>query len=273
MGYETPDGSSCQFVAVQGQQILPKPKHLTWEDAASYVLTYFTAYRMLVQRCKLRPGQLVLVWGGAGGLGVYAIQLCREWGADAIAVVSSDEKGEYCQSLGAMGYINRNSIKGYRNEDGEDPKHNPLKKVMKPFQRKIWEICGCQRSPDIVFEHPGKQTFALSVFLAARFGKIVICGATSGYDLTFDARHLWMHQKQIIGSHYANFLDCRQGNTLITKNKIQIINNHTYSFDEFALAHQDLYEHKVLGNTSILIFPDTVKGLKTRAEIEAQFKA
>ncbi len=277
MGYETPDGTYAQFVRAQAQQILPKPKHLSWEEAASYVLTYFTAYRMLITRGELKAGELVLIWGGAGGLGCYAIQICREMGADCIAIVSSEEKGELCKKLGAMDYINRKDFSGYEyvapeyaHGDSDDiiaRRH----KMTKALGKKIWDICGEKRSPDLVFEHTGMETFSASVFLAARFGRILICGATTGYDLTFDVRHLWMHQKRIIGSHYANFRDCRQANTLIDRKKIQVVNTRTYNYDELPQAHQDLYENKVVGNASILVFPENIKGLKSMKDIKRTF--
>ncbi len=279
MGYETPDGTYAQFVSAQAQQILPKPKHLTWEDAASYILTYFTAYRMLITQAEVKAGELALIWGGAGGLGTYAIQLCREMGVDAIAVVSSKEKGEFCKKLGAIGYINRTEFSGYEIKDAEfnhyETAANTVRRnqMMKAIGKRIWEICGEKRSPDIVFEHSGRETFATSVFLAARFGRIVICGATTGYELSFDVRHLWMHQKRIIGSHYANFLDCRQANTLITRQKVGVINSRTYSYLDLPQAHDDLYNNKIIGNASVLIMPSDVRGLKTREEIETQFQS
>jgi crotonyl-CoA carboxylase/reductase len=278
MGYETPDGSFGQFVSAQAQQILPKPAHLSWEEAASYILTYFTAYRMLITNGELKSGELALIWGGAGGLGTYAVQLCREIGADAIAVVSTEEKGEFCKKLGAIGYINRTEFKGYEVTDMEFNQYETAEndtrrmQMMKAIGKKIWDICGQKRSPDLVFEHSGRETFATSVFLTARFGRIVICGATTGYDLNFDVRHLWMQQKRIIGSHYANFMDCRQANTLIAKGKIEVVNSRTYAYDQLAQAHDDLYNNKIIGNASVLVMPHDAPGLKTRQEIEARFK-
>src|SRR6266536_3408992 len=116
-GYETSWGSFAQFTKVQGQQLLPKPANLTWEEAASYGLTYFTAYRMLIDRCKLQAGHKVLIWGAAGGLGVFATQLCKLAGADACGVVSSDEKGRLVEQLGARGHINRNDFAFERKGD------------------------------------------------------------------------------------------------------------------------------------------------------------
>ena len=99
-GYETTWGSFAQFTKVQAQQLLPKPQNLTWEEAASYGLTYFTAYRMLITRCNMQAGDSVLIWGAAGGLGVFATQLCKLTGAKAVGVVSSPEKGAAARADG-----------------------------------------------------------------------------------------------------------------------------------------------------------------------------
>ena len=97
-GYETTWGSFAQFTKVQAQQLLPKPKNLTWEEAASYGLVYFTAYRMLITQCDLQAGDKVLIWGAAGGLGVFAIQLCAIAGAQCVGVVSSRREGRARQA-------------------------------------------------------------------------------------------------------------------------------------------------------------------------------
>src|SRR3954462_5502191 len=103
-GYETTWGSFAQFCKVQAQQLLPKPANLAWEEASSYGLTYFTAYRMLIDQCNIQAGQKVLIWGAAGGLGVFATQLCKAAGAQAVGVVSSAEKGELGRAVGAGGF-------------------------------------------------------------------------------------------------------------------------------------------------------------------------
>src|SRR5437899_7692805 len=109
-GYETTWGSFPQFTKVQAQQLLPKPENLTWDEAASYGLVYFTAYRMLITRSKLQAGHRVLIWGAAGGLGVFATQLCKITGAQCVGVVSSPQKGELVKKLGAVDYIDRSEF-------------------------------------------------------------------------------------------------------------------------------------------------------------------
>src|SRR6266550_4544637 len=229
-GYETTWGSFAQFTKVQAQQLLPKPHALTWDEAASYGLVYFTAYRMLITRCKLQPGANVLIWGAAGGLGVFATQLCAVAGAHSVGVVSSAEKGELVKRLGAVDYIDRNEFAGMMRKGGD--------------------------APDIVFEHVGKATFPTSVFTAKTFGKIVICAGTTGIDLDFNVAYLWMRQKEILGSHFANAYECTKANELIESGQIRPVLWRTLGFEGVAEAHQLMLENKHLGKISILVGAD-----------------
>src|SRR3954468_3686808 len=119
-GYETTWGSFAQFCKVQAQQLLPKPANLTWGEAASYGLTYFTAYRMLIDQASLQAGHKVLVWGAAGGLGVFATQLCEMTGAQSVVVVSSEDRGQLVTQLGAISYNDRSEFAGMMRRGGED---------------------------------------------------------------------------------------------------------------------------------------------------------
>jgi crotonyl-CoA carboxylase/reductase len=251
-GYETSWGSFAQFTKVQAQQLLPKPKHLTWEEAASYALVYLTAYRMLIDRADMKPGDNVLVWGAAGGLGSFAIQLCKLVGANAIGVVSSEAKMKLVMKLGAIGAINRKEY------DFARQPHETLEQVQKRMVetrrlgktlRGMWK----GRDADIVFEHVGQQTFPASVLLAKTFGKIVICGATSGYDLDFDVRYLWMRQKQILGSHFCNAYEANRANQLIIEKKIKPVLGKVFPFEGCAEAHQVMYENRHSGNLVVLV--------------------
>jgi crotonyl-CoA carboxylase/reductase len=251
-GYETTWGSFAQFTKVQAQQLLPKPKHLAWEEAASYGLTYFTAYRMLMNRGNLQAGDKVLIWGAAGGLGVFAVQLCKLTGADCVGVVSSDDKGRLVEELGAVGYINRNEFKGMMRTGKETPDEEKARfKESRAFAKRVKELLG--DPPDIVFEHVGKATFPTSVFTVKPFGKVIICGATSGYTLDFDVRYLWMKQKDILGSHFANAWECNLANALIEQSKIRPVLWKTMPFEDVANAHQLMHENKHLGKISILV--------------------
>ena len=263
-GYETTWGSFAQFTKVQAQQLLPKPTNLTWEEAASYGLVYFTSYRMLLTQCDLRAGHNVLIWGAAGGLGVFATQLCAIAGAHAVGVVSSPEKGELVKQLGAVDYIDRNEFAGMMRKGGESPDEEKERfKVSRAFMKRVREILGDQ--PDIVFEHVGQATFPTSVFVVKPFGKVVICAGTTGYNLDFDVRYLWMRQKQIIGSHFANAYECLKANQLIESGQIRPVLWRTMGFDGVGEAHQLMRENKHLGKIAILVGAEE-EGLGKTAE-------
>jgi crotonyl-CoA carboxylase/reductase len=251
-GYETSWGSFAQFTKVQAQQLLPKPRNLTWEEAAAYGLTYFTAYRMLLDRAGLQAGHKVLIWGAAGGLGVFATQLCRAAGAQSVGVVSSPQKGALVEQLGAEGFIDRSEFAGMMRRGDETPEEEKARfAVSRDFSKRVKQILG--EPPDIVFEHVGRATFPTSVFTVKPFGKVVICGATSGYTLDFDVRYLWMRQKQIIGSHFANAWQCNLANKLIETSQIRPVLWRTMPFDGVAEAHQLMHENKHLGKIAILV--------------------
>ncbi|MBD0283179.1 MAG: crotonyl-CoA carboxylase/reductase [Thermoleophilaceae bacterium] len=254
-GYETTWGSFAQFTKVQAQQLLPKPRSLAWDEAASYGLVYFTAFRMLMTQCKLQPGQRVLVWGAAGGLGVFATQLCKVAGAHAVGVVSSPEKGELVERLGAVGYIDRTEFPGMMRAGDETPEEERARfKVAREFSKRVKEILG--DSPDVVFEHVGRATFPTSVFIVKPFGKVVICAGTTGYNLDFDVRYLWMRQKQIIGSHFANAYECHKANELIESGQIRPVLWKTLGFDGVPEAHQLMRDNRHLGKIAILVGAD-----------------
>jgi crotonyl-CoA carboxylase/reductase len=251
-GYETSWGSFAQFTKVQAQQLLPRPQSLTWEEAASYGLVYFTAYRMLIDRCNLQAGQRVLIWGAAGGLGVFATQLCAITGAHAVGVVSSADKGELVKQLGAVDYIDRSEFAGMMRKGGESPEEEKERfGVSRQFGKRVKEILG--DAPDVVFEHVGQATFPTSVFVVKPFGKVVICAGTTGYNLDFDVRYLWMRQKEILGSHFANAYECMKANELIESGQIRPVLWRTMGFDGVAEAHQIMKENQHFGKIAILV--------------------
>ncbi|HEX8646872.1 MAG TPA: crotonyl-CoA carboxylase/reductase [Thermoleophilaceae bacterium] len=251
-GYETSWGSFAQFTKVQAQQLIKKPENLTWEEAASYGLTYFTAYRMLITRCNIQAGDRVLIWGAAGGLGVFATQLCNVAGALSCGVVSSPEKGELLEQIGITGWINRNDHAGMMRKGGESPEEEKERfKASRDFKKAVREVLG--DDPNIVFEHVGAATFPTSVFVVKPFGKVVICAGTTGYNLDFDVRYLWMRQKEIIGSHFANAWECTKANKLMESGAIRPVLWRTMGFDGVAEAHQIMKENKHLGKIAILV--------------------
>lgn len=265
-GYETPDGAFAQFTRVQAQQIMRRPAHLTWEESACYTLTLATAYRMLFGHRPhvLRPGQNVLVWGASGGLGSFAIQLINTAGANAIGVISDESKRDFVLSLGAKGVINRKDFDCW----GEMPivntdEYKTWFAGARKFGKAIWDITGKGNNVDIVFEHPGQATFPTSVFVVKRGGMVVICAGTTGYNLTMDARYLWMHQKRVQGSHFANLKQASQANQLMLERRIDPCMSEVFPWAQIPDAHLKMLrnEHKP-GNMAVLVSAPTT-GLRT----------
>ncbi|MCP1336309.1 crotonyl-CoA carboxylase/reductase [Futiania mangrovi] len=256
-GYETPDGSFAQFARVQAQQLMKRPQHLTWEEAACYTLTLATAYRMLFGHRPhiLRPGHNVLVWGASGGLGSYAIQLINTAGANAIGIISEEDKRDFVLGLGAKGVINRKDFNCW----GQMPKVNSPEyrewfKEARRFGAAIWEITGKGNNVDFVFEHPGEATFPVSCFVVKRGGMVVFCAGTTGFNLTFDARYVWMHQKRVQGSHFANLYQASQANQLMLERRLDPCMSEVFPWEEIPRAHTKMWrnEHKP-GNMSVLV--------------------
>ena len=183
---------------------------------------------------------------------MFATQLCKIAGAESVGVVSSQEKGELVERLGATGWIDRNEYKGMMRKGGESPDEEKARfKESRRFKKAVAEILGAD--PDIVFEHVGQATFPTSVFTVKTFGKVVICAGTTGYNLDFDVRYLWMRQKQIIGSHFANAYECYKANELIEQGLIRPVLWRTMGFDQVGEAHQLMRDNKHLGKIAILV--------------------
>ncbi len=276
-GYETPDGSFGQFTRVQDRQLMPRPQHLTWEESACYTLTLATSYRMLFGHRPhvLRPGHNVLVWGASGGIGSMAIQLCATSGANAIGVISDEDKREFVMSLGAKGVLNRKDFNCW----GEMPKvgtedYQTWFNEVRKFGKAIWDTTGKGVNVDFVFEHPGEATFPVSVFVVKRGGMVVICAGTTGYKLTLDARYLWMHQKRVQGSHFANLMQASQANKLVLERRIDPCMSEVFPWHDIPKAHMRMWrnEHRP-GNMAVLVnaphgglrtFDDAVEVSRTR---------
>jgi crotonyl-CoA carboxylase/reductase len=257
-GYETADGSFAQFTKVQARQLMPRPRHLTWEESGCYVLTLATAYRMLFGHKPhvLSPGQNVLVWGASGGLGSMAVQLAAVTGARAIGVISDEEKRDFVLSLGAKGVINRNDFNCW----GQLPpvldaaQYAAYLKEVRGFGKAIWDITGKGNDVEIVFEHPGESTFPVSCFVVKRGGMVVICAGTTGYNLTLDARFLWMRQKRVQGSHFANLLQASEANRLVIDRRIDPCMSEVFPWDKIPLAHTKMWKNQhAPGNMAVLV--------------------
>jgi crotonyl-CoA carboxylase/reductase len=257
-GYESNWGSFAQFTKVQAHQCLPKAPHLTWEEAAAPTLVGATAYRMLRgwPPNVVGEGDPVLVWGGAGGLGSMAIQIVREMGGRAVAVVSSDAKAEFCMKLGAAGTIDRRAFShwGMPPHWTDAEAYGTWFEGAKAFGKAFWDALGEKRSPRIVFEHPGEDTVPTSVFMCDTGGMVVICAGTTGYNAVSDLRYLWMRQKRFQGSHFANDQQSAAFNQMVVDGRIDPCLGRTFDFSEVGAAHQLMGENRhPEGNMAILV--------------------
>ncbi len=261
-GFETNFGGLAEIALVKSNQLMPKPRHLTWEEAASPGLVNSTAYRQLVSRngAGMKQGDNVLIWGASGGLGGFATQYALNGGATPVCVVSNDEKAQVCRAMGAELIINR-SAEDFRFWKDE---HTQDQKEWRRLGARIRELTGGE-DVDIVFEHPGRETFGASVFAARKGGTIVTCASTSGYLHEYDNRYLWMNLKRIIGSHFANYRESWEANRLIAKGMIHPTLSSTYPLEEVGQAALDVHRNTHQGKVGVLCLAPA-EGLGVRDE-------
>ncbi len=248
-GFETNFGGLAELALVKANQLMPKPAHLTWEEAACPGLVNSTAYRQLVSRhgAAMKQGDVVLIWGASGGLGSYATQLALGGGAVPVCVVSSPEKAEICHRMGAELVIDR-AAEGFRFWKDE---HTQDDTEWRRFGARIRELTGGD-DPDIVLEHPGRETFGASVFVAKRGGTVVTCASTSGYLHQYDNRYLWMNLKRIIGSHFANYREAWEANRLIARGRIHPTLSKAYPLEQTGQAAWEVQRNAHQGKVGVL---------------------
>ena len=244
-GFETNFGGLADIAVVKANQLMPKPRHLSWEESAVNALCNSTAYRMLVSHngAPMSQGDRVLVWGATGGLGSFAVQYVLNGGGTPIGVVSSESKVALLHELGVEAVIDRRvgNYQFWADEFHQDESE------WRRFGKDVRGLVG--EDPDIVFEHPGRFTMGASVFVAKRGGTIVTCAATSGYMIEYDNRHLWMKLKTIKGSHFANYREAWDANALVCEGKILPPLSAVYPLTEVGEAayqvHRNLHEGKI----------------------------
>src|SRR3954451_7927107 len=244
-GFETNFGGLADLSVVKANQLMPKPAHLTWEEAACNALCNSTSYRMLVSHngAAMKQGDVVFIWGATGGLGGYAVQYVLNGGGIPVGVVSSEDKADLLHELGCEAAMDRKAAgyKFWKDEQTQD--EGEWHRLGKDIRGLVGE------DPHIVFEHPGRQTMGASVFVCARGGTVVTCAATSGYMIEYDNRHLWMKLKSIKSSHFANYREAWDANRLIAKGMIQPILSAVHPLTEVGEAaysvHNNLHEGKI----------------------------
>jgi crotonyl-CoA reductase len=244
-GFESNFGGLADIGLVKANQLMPKPRHLSWEEAAINALCNSTSYRMLVSKngAAMRQGDRVLVWGASGGLGSYAVQYVLNGGGTPVGVVSSPEKVDLLHDLGVAAVIDRKAANYRFWKDEHTQDESEWRRLGKDIRALVGD------DVDIVFEHPGRQTMGASVFAAKRGGIIVTCAATSGYMIEYDNRHLWMKLKTIKGSHFANYREAWAANQLVCEGRILPPLSAVYPLEQVGDAayqvHQNLHEGKI----------------------------
>jgi crotonyl-CoA reductase len=267
-GNETNFGWLAELALVKTNQQMPKPRHLTWEEAAVPGLVNSTAYRQLISKngAGLKLGDTVLIWGASGGLGSYATQMALAAGATPVCVVSSPDKAAICRAMGAELVIDSKAegFKFWKDESTQDPKE------WRRLGAVIRDLTG-GRDVDIVFEHPGRETFGASVFVTRRGGTVVTCASTSGFMHEFDNRYLWMHLKRIQGSHFANYREAWEANDLIARGLIHPTLSRSYPLSETGQATHDVHRNLHQGKVGVLCLAPT-EGLGVRdPQMRARF--
>ena len=228
------DGGHAEYARLPAINVAPKPQGISFEEASSLPLVLMTAWRMLVSRARIQPGEFVLIWGAGGGLGSMAIQICRLFRAKAMAVASSDEKLKKCEELGATHLINRTKQDVYQET------------------RSITN----RRGVDVVFEHTGQATWPTSVRVLRWGGTIVVCGATTGHEATTDLRFLWNKQMNFYGSHMAIKSELLQALEFVSEGEIKPLIYRVLSLREVAQGQKIMERDEVIGK--IVYVPEGV---------------
>ena len=225
-GFETNFGGLADVALVKSNQLMPKPDHLTWEEAASPGLVNSTAYRQLVSRngADMKQGDNVLIWGASGGLGGFATQYALNGGATPVCVVSNEEKADICRVDG-RGADHQPLRGGLQVLEGRA--HPGPQGVAAPRRRRSASSPAARTSTSSSSTRAARPS-APRVYVARKGGTIVTCASTSGYMHEYDNRYLWMNLKRIIGSHFANYRESWEANRLIAKGMIHPTLSRTY---------------------------------------------
>jgi alcohol dehydrogenase len=224
-------GGMAEYVRWPAANVIPLPDDVTYQEAASLPIAYGTAWRMLVTRAVLRPGEKVLILGASGGLGTAAVQIAKLAGATVYAAAGSQDKLERLRQLGADVLIN------YREVD---------------FSREIWRLTD-KVGVDVVIDHVGKETWSKSLRSARVGGRIATCGATTGFDAAQDLRYVWVRELTIIGSNAWTRADLLTLLELVRTKRLTPIVDRLLPLERAAEAETLLEERKVFGKVILQV--------------------
>jgi len=227
---KTMNGTQCEYLKLNSFQLRQKPPHLSFPDAAAFSLVTQTAYAMLVKRAKIKPGETVFIWGAGSGVGSMAIQIAHYFGCDVYAAAGTDEKVSMAKKLGAEKAWN------YKNTD-----------IGLMIKKNIGS-----RGIDVVFEHVGQKTWEVSKKMLATGGRLVTCGATTGFDISIDLRHLFMKQQSILGSTMSDMQTFDDMLSLINENVIYPVVDRIIPMEEVKDAHEYIETSGPVGKVVLL---------------------
>ena len=219
------DGGYAELIAVPAVNVIPKPERLSWEDAAALPLVTLTAWHMLVTRAAVQPGEDVLVHAAGSGVGSLGIQVAKLRGARVIATAGSDEKLEKARALGADEVVN------YENTE---------------WVKEVRRLTG-KRGVDVVFEHTGASTWAGSIACLRRNGRLVTCGATSGYDAHTDLRQVFYRHLTLLGSMMGSKAELLEAMRFIERGQIRAVVDRSLPLSEARRAHELMEDRAQFG--------------------------
>ena len=232
IGYRR-DGGYAELVAVPGLNIIPKPKNLSWPEAAALPLVTLTAWHMLVARANVQPGEDVLVHAAGSGVGSLGIQIAKLRGARVITTASSDDKLLKARELGADETVN------YTREDW----HKEVRRLTNG------------RGVDVVFEHTGAATWPGSILSLKKGGRLVTCGATSGFEAKTDLRHVFYRHLTILGSMMGSKADLLEAMKFIETGQLRAVNDRTLPLADARKAHELMEDRAQFGKLVLAIEP------------------
>ena len=265
-GFETNFGGLAEFCVAQASQILAKPAHLTWAEAASSTLCNATAYRMLISRngARIKLGDRVLIWGATGGIGSFAVQQCLAAGAVPICVVGNAARAGVVRELGVRHVIDRRA-EGFRFLDESD---RVVESEVLRFVERVREVTPDGAGVDVVFEHPGRETMPASVAACRRGGIVVTCAATTGYLIPIAGGAMTTSSVTILGSHFANHHENHLANELLNDGVVHPTLTRNVELDDVANGARLVHEGRHDGKIGVLCLAGEDDGVTDSARRE-----
>ena len=226
---ENAQGGLCEAIAVAAGNLIPLPDGVGFDEAAALPIAYGTAYRMMLTRGRVSAGETVVVLGASGGVGTACVQLSKMVGATVIAVASTDEKLQRLRQLGADHLVRARGAE---------------------FGREVWQLTG-KRGADVIVDYTGRETLAASVRTLREDGRILVCGATTGYEATVDLRYLWVREEHVIGSNGWSRSDLEELLELVRARRIVPVIDRVVPLGETRAAVEAIERREIFGKVII----------------------